>query len=132
VTDQSFLMAADALLLIHALVVMFVVLGLLSIIVGIGRQQQWVRTWRLFRSLHLAAVACIVMQSWLGAACPLTLWEDSIRRAAGQGGYPDYFVAYWVQYFLYYDFPSWVFTTAYTIFGLATLLTWIVAPPRRS
>ncbi len=72
---------------------------------GAGYSNPW------FRYLHLGAIAFVAAEALLGIACPLTVWEDLLRG----GVRPESFVARWVQYFLYYRAPEWVFTSAYVL-----------------
>jgi hypothetical protein len=122
-------LAADALLLLHALFVCFVVLGLPIVIVGGLRGWQWVRDPR-FRLAHLGAITVVTLQAWAGRICPLTRWENTLRRRAGGSGYPDTFIGHWLDTLLYHDLPDWMFTAAYTVFGLLVLATWCWVPPR--
>jgi hypothetical protein len=121
--------AADAVLVIHALFVVFVVFGLLLVIAGAWRGWSWVRNpW--FRLAHLAAIAVVVLQSWAGAVCPLTTWENALRARAGEGGYGGSFIAHWLEYLLYYQAPPWVFAACYTAFAALVLICWFRVPPR--
>ena len=129
--DSQFLalLAADALLYIHVLFVCFVVVGLLLILLGKPLRWSWVRNpW--FRTAHLAAIAIVVAQAWLGIVCPLTTWEMYFRDRAGDAVYAGTFVSHWLEALLYYQAPAWVFTAAYTVFGLAVLVSWIWIRPR--
>ena len=118
-------MLADAILVLHFLFVLFVVGGFALILAGAALGWSWVRA-RIFRWLHLGAIVLVATESLLGLACPLTLWEDSLRRA----GPPDAsFVGRWVSRLLYYDLPEWVFGIAYTIFALAVMIAWRLVPP---
>ena len=130
-SDESlYLLAADTLLVIHALFVLFVIAGLLLVIVGKFMSWQWVRNpW--FRSVHLAAIGVVVAQAWLGIICPLTTWEMTLRRMAGQVAYEGTFVSYWVGRLLYYQAPMWVFAVAYTVFGALVVVSWLWVRPRR-
>ena len=120
-------MAADAILLVHAAFVLFVVLGLPAIWIGAGVGARFaVNPW--FRAAHLVAIAFVVCEALFGYACPLTVWEDALRGTSGERG----FIARWVHAWLYWDWPAWVFTTLYVAFGLAVALTWWLVPPRRS
>jgi drug/metabolite transporter superfamily protein YnfA len=122
-------MAADAVLLLHVLFVLFVVLGLLLIFAGRFLSWSWVRNpW--FRVVHLAAVALVVLQSWLGIICPLTNWEMTLRSRAGDAVYGGSFIAHWLGELLYYQAPPWVFAVSYSLFGLLVLLSWFRVPPR--
>ena len=117
-------MIADAVLVVHALFVLFIVGGFALILLG-TRRWSWVRN-RTFRILHLAAIAFVTAEALIGITCPLTTWEDALR-----GGGPERsFISRWVARLLYYDFPEWVFATGYSVFALAVLWTWRMVPPR--
>ena len=83
---------ADAVGLVHAAGVLFVVGGLALIGAGWARGWRWTRGIS-FRLAHLLAVAVVVLQTWLGQLCPLTLWENSLRQLARQEGVGESFVA---------------------------------------
>lgn len=119
-------MVADALLVVHFAIAAFIVAGLLAVWAGAALGWQWVTNpW--FRYLHLGAIAFVAAEAILGIACPLTVWEDVLRG----GARPESFVARWVHRFLYYRAPEWVFSAAYIVWSLATLLTLWLVPPRR-
>jgi hypothetical protein len=126
----SALLLADALLLLHAGIVVFVVIGLPAVVLGNLRGWRWVNRpgWR---AAHLVAIAVVAMQAWLGQVCPLTTWELALRAQAGAPGYEGSFVAHWVGRLLYWDLPPWVFVAAYTAFGAAVAAAWWRWPPRR-
>lgn len=119
-------MIADAILVVHALFVLFVVGGYFLVLLG-AQRWSWVRN-RTFRILHLAAIAFVTAEALLGITCPLTMWEDMLR---GRGPERS-FVGRWVARLLYYDFPEWIFATAYCAFALAVLWAWRAIPPRPS
>jgi hypothetical protein len=128
-SESILLVAADGMLLLHALFVAFVVIGLLLVLIGSARNWPWIRNpW--FRIAHLAAIAVVVVQTWLGEACPLTAWEMALRAKAGAGVYSGSFIGHWLQTLLYFDFPDWVFLACYTIFGLIVAASWWLIPPR--
>ena len=60
---------ADAILALHVGIVGFVVLGTLAILAGGPLGWRWVRN-RAFRIAHLALMAFIALQAWLGKVCP--------------------------------------------------------------
>jgi hypothetical protein len=123
-------MAADAVLLLHAFFVAFVVFGLLLVLLGRVLHWRWVRNpW--FRLLHLLAIAFVVLQSWLRLVCPLTHIEMALRERAGDAVYPGSFMAHWLEALLYYQAPQWVFISCYTAFGILVAASWIWVPPRR-
>lgn len=82
--------AADVVVLIHALFVVFVVFGGLLVLYRRG-----------FLWLHLPAAIwgfLIELQGWV---CPLTYLENRLRRAAGEAGYSGGFVEHYVIPVLY-------------------------------
>lgn len=120
---------ADVVLCIHFGIVLFVVGGLVFIVVGAFRGWRLVRKlW--FRVAHLAAIAVVVIQAWLGAMCPLTTLEMWLRARAREATYSGSFVEHWLQRLLYFEAPAWVFTFAYSAFGLVVIATWWYFPPR--
>ena len=122
---------ADAVLVVHVGVVVFVVGGLLAILVGNVRGWSWVNTWP-FRLAHAGAIAVIAVQAWLGRYCPLTLLEVALRRRAGQQAADDAsFVQFWLERLLYVQAPLWLLAVVYTLFGLVVALAWWRYPPRR-
>ena len=120
---------ADAVLTLHFAVVLFVLGVALAVLLGGPAGWAWVRA-PLLRWAHLAAIAVVVAQAWLGQACPLTVLENWLRRQARLGGYEKSFIEHWVQRWLYYDAPPWVFVLAYTAFGLLVVWLWRRWPPQ--
>jgi hypothetical protein len=81
---------ADLVVLLHAGFVIFVVFGGLALI-------RWPRLiW-----VHLPAAAWGALIEIAGWICPLTPLENSLRRLAGQGGYPGGFIEHYVIPVLY-------------------------------
>jgi polyferredoxin len=116
---------ADAVLVLHAGFVLFVVGGLLATWAGIALDRRFARS-PTFRGLHLAAIAFVVAESLLGIACPLTAWEDALRGSPGGSG----FLQRWIHVWLFWDWPAWVFTAIYAAFGALVAWTWVRFPPR--
>jgi MFS family permease len=121
---------ADAIVLIHATYVAFVIGGLLAILLGAALGWRWTRSFA-FRVTHLAAIALVCLESIVGVICPLTSLEYSMRNRAGATRYPGDFVAYWAHRMIFYNFPPWIFTTAYISFAILVAITFIAIPPRR-
>jgi len=119
-------MLANAVVLIHFVVVLFVTAGLPLIYLGAALRWAWVRNWR-WRVIHLGTILFIAAESLLGIACPLTVWEDALRGRRSAGG----FIERWIDRVIFYDAPAWVFTVAYVAFAALVLVTWIAVPPAR-
>ena len=124
----SYQALANAVLLLHFAVVIFVALGLPAILIGNLRGWAWANNlwWRL---AHLLAIGVVVLQTWLGQYCGLTVLESKLRQQAGHAGYERGFIEYWVQWLLYYEGPLWVFSLAYTVFGTLVAWAWWRYPP---
>jgi hypothetical protein len=128
--SPTYLLLANAVLVLHLGVVLFVIGGLLLVLVGNLSGWRWVnRLW--FRIAHLAAIATVVAQSWFGIMCPLTSLESWLRSKAGAAPASEGFIEHWVEFLLYYDAPTWVFTLAYTAFGALVAAAWWWFPPQR-
>lgn len=126
----AYRLLADAVLLLHFGIVLFVIGGLVLVVVGNWRHWGWVNApW--FRLAHLATIAFVAAQAWLGQVCPLTTLESWLRVQSGAGGYGKSFVAHWVHQWLFYEAPMWVFALAYSVFGLLVAASWWVYPPAR-
>lgn len=118
-------LVADVVLVCHFAFVLFVVGGFALILAGAALGWRWVRN-RAFRYAHLGAIVFVAAEALVGMACPLTVWEDMLRRASPDG--PS-FVGRWVSRLLYYSLPEWVFTTAYVVFAIAVAVTFWLVPP---
>jgi Protein of Unknown function (DUF2784) len=128
--DRLYVALADAVLLLHVALVLFVVGGLVLIVVGNVWRLRWVNAW-WFRLVHLGAIGVVVAEAWFGLTCPLTTLEMWLRSQGGASTYSGGFIEHWLQWLLYYDAPPWVFTFGYTAFALLVLWTWWRYPPRR-
>ena len=121
---------ADVVLVLHASIVAFVVGGLVLIVAGNLRGWRWVNTpW--FRATHLATIAFVAAEAWLGIDCPLTTLEAWLRGRAHEPTYGGSCIEHWLQHLLYYSAPPWAFVLAYSLFGLVVAATWWYFPPER-
>jgi Protein of Unknown function (DUF2784) len=119
-------MLADAIVVVHLSIVLFVVTMVPLVYLGAARHWAWVRRWR-WRLLHLIAIAVIAAESLLGIVCPLTVWEDRLRGEQTSTG----FIERWIDRILFYDAPTWVFTAAYVAFAALVAITWVAVPPTK-
>ncbi|MBC7686508.1 MAG: DUF2784 domain-containing protein [Bdellovibrionales bacterium] len=121
---------ANAVLIAHVGIVLFIIGGLVLTLVGAACKWHWVKNF-WFRALHLAGIGYITMEAWLGIVCPLTTLELWLRERAGQAVYEGDFIAHWLRQLMFYEAPPWVFMAAYSAFGLLVALAWVLAPPVR-
>lgn len=82
--------AADALVLLHLGFILFVLLGGLLLL-----------RWPRLLCLHLPAVAWGIVVECLHLGCPLTPWENHLRRRAGQAGYEGGFIEHYLIPLIY-------------------------------
>jgi hypothetical protein len=120
---------ADTILALHVGIVVFVVGLLPLVLIGGALGWRWVRHFGL-RLTHLALMVFIAAQAWLGQLCPLTVWEQQLRRMAGQGSYRESFIEHWLSRLLYWEAPWWVFVAAYTAFAVGVAVAWWGVRPR--
>jgi hypothetical protein len=87
---MSYVLLADAVALVHALFVLFVVCG--SILVLWWPRAVWV---------HAPAVVWGVLVECAGMTCPLTPLENRLRLLGGDAGYDQDFLSRWLLMILY-------------------------------
>lgn len=87
---MSYYLAANAIALLHFAFILFVLLGGIAVI-------RWPRLiW-----LHLPAAVWGVLIEFFGWYCPLTTWENSLLRRAGEAGYSGGFVSHYIMPLIY-------------------------------
>lgn len=124
------LLLADAVLVLHALIVLFNVAALPVIWVGYFRGWKFVRAFS-FRLAHLLLIGYVAGESILGAICPLTAWEDALRTQAGADPrYQDGYVAHWLHRLIFYDLDERFFAVGYGLFFALVLFTLVWVKPR--
>ncbi|OGR38341.1 MAG: hypothetical protein A2051_12945 [Desulfovibrionales bacterium GWA2_65_9] len=125
----TLLILADAVLVAHTALALFLAFGLIAIWLGFWLGWAFVRN-RTFRITHLIGLAVVALESVLGLACPLTDIETALRTAAnsapGGAPYQGGFIAHWLGRILYYDFDERVFLALYLAALGLTLLAWRV------
>jgi hypothetical protein len=123
---------ADIIVVVHFLIVAFCVLGEVAILLGATLKWHWIRNMP-FRVIHLALVLFVAGEAIFGITCPLTKWEYNLRMAAGESYDRDLpFVVRLIRSVIFYDFPTWVFTSIYICFGILILLTFIFIKPQHT
>src|SRR5580692_9756504 len=115
--DQN-LLAANAVLAVHLVVINFNLFGLFAIPLGGWLGWRFVRV-ACWRWLHLVSMAVVAVQAVAGRACFLTILQDNL---AGAGpGQPPLIVRV-VDRLVYWPVPLWVFAVIYV-----ALLAYVVA-----
>jgi len=120
------LLLADAIVVLHFAVVLYVILGELLILLGWPLRWGWVRG-RGFRVSHLAIIVFVAVTAALGDLCPLTIWENDLRRIAGKPIEQASFVAHWAHELLFVDVSVTTLGYYYMAFcGLVLASLWLV------
>ncbi len=123
------LLLADTILVLHALVVLFN-LGAVPII-WLG----YFRDWKLVRNLylrigHLLLISVVVFETLFGLDCPLTTLEDALRLKAGANLlYPTGYLTHWLQSLLFYDVSNQALLVGYGLFFALVLFTFVWVKP---
>src|ERR1700687_1873141 len=77
------LVLADIVAAVHLAFVAYVIAAQVLIVVGVLARWAWVRNaW--FRVSHLVMIGVVAVESLVDFDCPLTTWENLLRKAAGQ------------------------------------------------
>ena len=100
--------AADAILILHLVFVIFVVLGGVIVL-----------RWPRLAWLHVPAVLWAAWVEFAGWICPLTPLEISLRQRAGEAGYAGDFVEHYLTSALY---PEGLTRTTQIALGGAVVL----------
>lgn len=125
----NYALLADAIVIVHLLVVVYAAAGEAAIIAGYFMRWSFVRD-PVFRISHLAIIVFVALQAVFGMFCPLTEWEYRLRQLAGQNAEEQIsFVARITRMIIFYNLPAWVFTIAYIVFGVVVAMTFILVPP---
>src|ERR1700687_5968481 len=106
---------ADIFVTVCVAYVAIIVIGLAAILIGSAAQWRWVRNF-YFRAAHLAMILLVCAEALVGTTCPLTRLENTLRLRGGETGYAHDFIGYWLDWLIFYDAPSWVFTARWPAF----------------
>ncbi|EKT4468681.1 DUF2784 domain-containing protein [Pseudomonas putida] len=101
-------LAADALVLLHLAFILLVLFGGLLVL-----------KWRPALFIHLPAMAWGLAVECLHLGCPLTVWENRLRAAAGQAGYPGGFIEHYIWPLIY---PAGLTPQIQLLLGMFVLL----------
>ena len=120
---------ADIVLMIHFFYVLFVVGSVPVIWLGAWFKLAFVRN-RWFRYLHLAAILLVVVESLLGAVCPLTVWENTLRKVETDSS----FIQRWLHQIMFYNVSEGVLTVVYVVFAglVAMTFKWVPLDSRKN
>jgi hypothetical protein len=128
---NSYSLAADAMVALHVGYVAYVLLGQLAIVIAAPFRWQWARNpW--FRWTHLLAILIVAIEAVMKWRCPLSIWEQQLREAGGQGfDSSETFMGRLLHNLLFIDgMPEQFFTACYVAMFFIVLQGLIMYPPR--
>jgi hypothetical protein len=118
------LLAAEAVLAAHLVVIGFNIFGLIAIPLGARLGWRFVRIgW--WRWLHLGSMAVVALQALAGRACLLTILQGSL---SGRGA-PEPLIMSVVNRLIFWPLPLWAFTAIYLALFLYVVLLMRFVPP---
>jgi len=90
VTVLLYRLAADLLVLLHFLFILFVIAGGFAVL-----------KWHWMAFVHLPAAAWGALIEYRGWICPLTPMENRLRQLAGEQGYAEGFIEHYILPVIY-------------------------------
>ena len=121
---------ADTILVVHLTWIIFMLYGFALTVRAFWRPAFWDR-W-LFRTTHLAGIVFVAGLEVLGRYCPLTIWENAMRREYNPDGvYPGYFILDTIERLIYPDVSPLVYLIPTYGIALFTAVMFMVKPPAK-
>lgn len=129
--ESIYLLLANAVLVLHGLIVAFNVGALPFIWAGHFWHWPVVRN-PYFRLSHVLLLGLVTAETCLGLTCPLTTLENALRlRAATPLLYSEGFLSHWLHDVLFWDVSPALLGTLYGLFLALVGLTLFVVKPRQ-
>jgi hypothetical protein len=116
--NRLFLAAADAVVLLHLLWIVFLILGALP-----GRHWTWVK-W-----LHLTSLAFSIALQVFRWICPLTYLEVWLRTLGGAQPYEGTFIRHYVEQIVYAEIPRVALLTGTLV--IVAFSIWMYFAPKK-
>lgn len=116
-------MLAALILAVHVFIIAFNLFGLVVVPLGAWLGWNFVHA-PLWRLLHIASLGITALQSALGRACFLTVWQSFL---SGESENPEPLVMQWVNSVIFWPLPIWAFMLIYALgFAYVLALLWLV------
>ncbi len=121
---------ADIIVLAHLAWILFMLCGFALTVRAFWRPAFWDRC--IFRTIHLAGIVFVATLEVLGRYCPLTVWENVLRRQ-GQPGTedPGRFILDNIERLIYPDVDPLVYLIPTYGIALFTLVMFVVKLPAK-
>lgn len=121
---------ADALVVIHFVWIVFILVGFALTVRAFWKPVFF--DWWIFRTTHLAGILFVAGLEILGKFCPLTVWENTLRRSYDPSHtYPGSFIVQYIAKLVYPEVDPLVLVIPTVFIAVFTLIVFVLRPPRR-
>lgn len=121
---------ADGLVVIHFAWILFMLYGFALTVRALWKPKFFDR-W-LFRSVHLVGILFVAALEVFGKYCPLTIWENALRRHYDpEHAYPGSFIIQYIVGLIYPNVDAIVLLIPTASIALFTLVVFVLRPPKR-
>jgi len=121
---------ADSIMVIHLAWIVFMLVGFVLTIRAFWCPNFFER-W-LFRSIHLLGILFVAALEILNKYCPLTIWENALRRHDDPNtDYPGSFIIGHLEELIYPDVSPLVVVIPTIVIAVFTLAVFILRPPSK-
>ena len=121
---------ADLLMVTHFAWIIFMIWGFVLTIRGFFRPAFFDR-W-LFRTVHLGGILVVAALEVWGKYCPLTIWENALRRHYDPStDYPGSFIVGHIKDLVYPNVDPWLLTIPTIGLALMTFILFVLRPPAK-
>ncbi|MGH8016519.1 MAG: DUF2784 domain-containing protein [Candidatus Zixiibacteriota bacterium] len=119
---------ADFIMVVHFVWILFMIWGFVLTLRGFWKPPFFER-W-LFRTVHLAGILLVAALEILGKFCPLTIWENKLRRSYNPSeDYPGSFIIGLIEKLIYPSVSPLVVIIPTILMAAFTLAVFIWRPP---
>lgn len=121
---------ADAIMVAHFAWIVFMLVGFVLTVRGFWNPRFFER-W-LFRSIHLIGILFVAALELFNKYCPLTIWENALRRHYDPGtDYPGSFIIGHLEKLVYPNVSPLVVVIPTVFIAVFTLTVFILRPPSK-
>ena len=121
---------ADTIMVAHFAWILFMLVGFVLIIRAFWRPKFFER-W-FFRTIHLLGILFVTTLVILNKYCPLTIWENALRRHYDPNtDYPGSFIVGHLEKLIYPDVSPLVMVIPTILIAVFTLSVFILRPPSK-
>ncbi len=119
---------ADILVILHFAWILFMLAGFFITVLAFRMKHLFELC--VFRTVHVLGIVYISVLAAMGRYCPLTVWENALRRRYSPSTvYPGSFIARYIERLVYPGVDPIVIVVPTVLIGLFTAAVFLVRPP---